>query len=103
MDELLEKCISDVQNAFSGPKNIADLFKRAAKIMPIPETDFKVIKVQGTNEKIKAIFKVNLSSQKELSYFIKVYAAKNNETLRISKTRVQGMNSTFKTMKYYNK
>ncbi len=49
MDELLEKCISDVQNAFSGPKNIADLFKRAAKIMPIPETDFKVIKVQGTN------------------------------------------------------
>ncbi len=49
MDELLGKCISDVQNAFSCPKNTADLFKGAAKIMPIPETDFKVIKVQGTN------------------------------------------------------
>ncbi len=56
--------------------------------------------VEGTNTKFKASVKANLKSEPDVDLFIKNYGQKNNETLRILKTK-KSLNENANTLVKY--
>ena len=87
MEELLRQAISDFQNGFSGPENTHELTSRVKEVMPIEDSEYKLVAVQGNTSKFKASIKVNFKDEEDIGNFIKNYGIKNNETLRITKTK----------------
>ncbi len=81
MEDILEQAIANLRNKFAGEVNTNDLVNRAKEILPINSSEYKILNVEGTNTKFKASVKANLI------LFIKNYGQKNNETLRILKTK----------------
>ena len=74
MDELVSKAIIDYQNKFSAPENTHELIARVKEVMPLEESEYKLV--------------VNFKDHEEgIRNFIENYGIKNNETLRISKTK----------------
>ena len=49
--------------------------------------NYKIVNVEGNTSKFKASIKVGFKSEEDIIAFIKNYAIKSNETLRVSKTR----------------
>ena len=88
MDVLVSKAIIDYQNKFSAPENTHELIARVKEVMPLEESEYKLVNVQGNTSKFKACVKVNFKDHEEgIRNFIENYGIKNNETLRISKTK----------------
>ena len=91
---ILEKAIANLQNEFSGEANTGELLDRVQQILPLENTEYKIVGVKGTGKNFKANIKVDL--------FVRNYVYKNNETLRILKPR-KSENKTVKTVltKYF--
>ena len=87
IDELLRQAIDDFQNGFSGKENTCELTPRVKEVMPMEGNDYKIVSVQGNMSKFKASIKVNFKNEEDINTLIKNYRIKNNETLRISKTK----------------
>ena len=88
MDDILLQALSDFQNGFPGEKNTCELFSRVSEVMPMNTENYTIVNVEGTTSKFKASIKVGFKSKEDIVAFIKNYAIKNNETLRVvSKTR----------------
>ena len=51
--------------------------------MPMNTENYKIVNVEGTTSKFKASIKVGFKSKEDIVAFIKNYAMKNNETLRV--------------------
>jgi hypothetical protein len=81
MEELLRQAISDFQNGFSGPENTHELTSRVKEVMPIEDSEYKLVAVQGNTSKFKASIKVNFKDEEDIGNFINNYGIKNNETL----------------------
>ena len=87
MEELLQKSISNVQNAFTGPKNTQELIAQVQKVMPMNPLHYEILCVKGQTSAFSAKIDVRLKSEEHINAFINGYGSRNNETLRISKTK----------------
>ena len=87
MDDLLRGAIADLENVFCGQENTEELISRVREVIPIKENNHKIISVQGSERRFKATIKTTLQNEEDIATFIKNYGIKNNETLRISKTK----------------
>jgi hypothetical protein len=85
--DLLREVIHDTTNIFSGEDNTDTLYECVRNVLPIEEENYEIIRVQGTARTFKAKIKANLQSEGDITKFIQNYGLKNNETLRIAKTR----------------
>lgn len=54
------------------------------------EGEYMIAHVKGNTSKFKANIEVNFKDEEDINTFIKRYGIKNNETLRISKTKKDG-------------
>ena len=59
---------------------------RVQEILPMKDTEYKVVDVKGTSKKFKANIKVDFKNEEVVDSFLRNYGYKNNETLRILKT-----------------
>ena len=75
MDNILLQALSDFQNGFSG-ENTCELFSRASEVMPMNTENYKIVNVEGTTSKFKAIIKVGFKGEEDIIAFIKNYAVK---------------------------
>ena len=87
MAGILEKAIAKLQNEFSGEANTGELLDRVQEILPLENTEYKIVDVKGTSKNFKANIKVDFKNEEEVDLFVRNYCYKNNETLRILKTR----------------
>ena len=87
MAGILEKAITKLQNEFSGEANTGELLDRVQEILPLKNTEYKIVDVKGTSKNFKANIKVDFKNEEEVDLFVRNYCYKNNETLRILKTR----------------
>ena len=99
--QLCLKSINLVNNEFICTENTQELFTRVEDILPLHTEEFKVEYVQGTVEKFKTYVKCNLNCNTEIDTFIGRYNTKNNETLRVSRTKNPSDKSPYKLVKYY--
>ena len=97
MEGILVKAIANLQNEFPGEANTGELLDRAQEILPLDNTEYKIVDVKGTSKNFKANIKVDFKNEEELDLFVRNYCYKNNETLRILKTR-KSENKTAKTV-----
>ena len=102
MEGILEKAIANLQNEFSGEANTGELLDRVQEILPLENTEHKIVDVKGTSKNFKANIKVDFKNEEEVDLFVRNYCYENNETLRILKTR-KSENRTAKTVlrKYF--
>ena len=71
MDEILSRCINDVENGFGGTENTDELFQCVEDIVPLDFKSYKVTYVKGTTKKFKCEIKANINKL-------------NNETPRLN-------------------
>ena len=90
MNELIRAAICNVKNEFSGQENTCELLSRVKDVMAMDEVEYKIANVKGSTSKFKANIEVNFKDEEDINTFIKRYGIKNNETLRISKTKKDG-------------
>ncbi len=83
-----------------GEVNTNDLVNRVKEILPINSSEYKILNVEGTNTKFKARVKANLKSEADVDLFIN-YGQKNNETLRILKTKKSVNENANTLVKYF--
>ena len=98
---LLCKAIHDITNIFSGEEN-TETFEYVRNILPIKEENYKILNQKGTARMFKANIKAKLQSEEDLAKFIENYGLKNNETLRIAKTRKGCSNGESVLPKYFH-
>ncbi len=102
MEELLQKSISNVQNAFTGPKNTQELIAQVQEVMPMNPLHYEILCVKGQTSAFSAKIDVRLKSEEHINAFINGYGSRNNETLRISKTkRISTVQNPFQLVKYF--
>ena len=99
--DLRGEAIHDITNIFSGEENTETLFEYVRNILPIKEENYKILSVKGTARTFKANIKANLQSEEDVAKFIENYGLKNNETLRIAKTRKGCSNGESVLTKYF--
>ena len=90
MEGILEKAIANLQNEFPGEANTREQLVRVQEILPMKDTEYKIVDVKGTSNNFKANIKVNFKNEEDVDLFVRNYACKNNETLRILRTRKSG-------------
>ena len=88
VNELLLQSVHDVKTAFEGAENTDELLSCVKQIVPLQENDYQIGTVKGTTSKFKVILKCHLNNVDDLGRFISNYNTKNNETLRVSKTKM---------------
>ncbi len=94
--------MDDIKNAFQENENSGALTSCVGKIIPLEEENYKIISAKGTTNKFKAVLKCSLNNVHDLEKFITNYNNRNNETLRVSKTKViTDENSTYQMYKYF--
>lgn len=92
----------EVKNGYSEAENTTELLSCVKRVMPLPDTDYKIINVKGTTTKFKASVECSLKNADDLNKFITNYNMKNNETLKVSKTRIVTCEkSPYQTIKYF--
>jgi hypothetical protein len=102
LKELMQQSIHEVQNTFSGAENTDDLILCVENIIPLPNTEYKILNVKGTATRFKASITCNLKNVDDLNGFITNYNVKNNETLRVSKSRnVTDQKSPYQIVRYF--
>ena len=102
MEDILHQAIANLQNEFPGEVNTGELLSRVKEVLPMEDTEYKIINVEGTTTKFKASIKVNFKNEADVNLFIKDYGLKNNETLRILKTKKsQNENTRTVLVKYF--
>ena len=102
MEELLQKSISNVQNAFTGPKYTQELIAQVQKMMPMNPLHYEILCVKGQTSAFSAKIDVRLKSEEHINAFINGYGSRNNETLCISKTkRISTVQNPFQLVKYF--
>ena len=83
----MQRSIHEVQNTFNGTENTADLMSYVENIIPLPNTEYKILNVKGITTEFKASITCILKSIGDLNGFITNYSLKSNETLHASKSR----------------
>ena len=102
MEELLQTSISNVQNAFTGPKNTQELIAQVQKVMPMNPLHYEKLCVKGQTSAFSAKIDVRLKSEEHINAFSNGYGSRNNEALRISKTtRISTVQNPFHLVKYF--
>ena len=88
LKQLLLQSMNDIKNAFQDVENTGELLSCVRKIIPLQDESYKIVNVKGTTNKFKAILKCSLNNANELEDFITNYNKRNNETLRVSRTKI---------------
>jgi hypothetical protein len=92
----------EVKKAFNEAENTTELLSCVKNLMPLPDTDYNIVNVKGTTTKFKASVKCSVKNADYLNKLITNYNLKNNETLKVSKTRiVTDQNSPYQMIKYF--
>ena len=87
---------------FNEAENTTELLSCVKNLMPLPDTDYNIVNVKGTTTKFKASVKCSVKNADYLNKLITNYNLKNNETLKVSKTRiVTDQNSPYQMIKYF--
>ena len=102
IEGILEKAIANLQNGFPFEANTGELLGCVQEILPMKDTEYEVVDVKGTSKNFKANIKVDFKNEEDVDSFVRIRGYKNNETLRILKTRKSG-NKKAKTVlaKYF--
>jgi ribosomal protein S17 len=101
MEDLLRNAVEELKTSFSGPENTQELLTRVKNIVPFKENGFKTINVQGGPGQFKATIKTTFRDEKDIEMFVRNYEIKNNETLRISKSRKASGKGEYTLVKYF--
>lgn len=102
LKQLMFQSMHEVKTAFHEVENTDELCSCARKIIPLQDEDYKIVSVKGTSSKFKVILKCSLSNEYDLEEFIKNYGIRNNETLRVSKTKnIADNKSQYQMYKYF--
>ena len=72
MEDILEKAIANLRNEFVGEdNNTSELVNCVKEILPLDSTKYKILNVEGTSTKFKAIVTANLKSEPDVDLFVK--------------------------------
>ena len=102
MDDIVARCVSIIQNEFSGATNTEELFTTVKDHLPLLDDEFKIKNVKGTVTCYMAEIDCNLATPVAIEEFAKSYMQKSGETIRRSTPKYHGSRGVHQYSVYYH-